>query len=81
MATLRLADRDTEDRGYDIPAQTYLLGPVQQVGLKLVKAVPQIAEDSQAGPDIQRVCWPPCVAADRADDRAHGPDIIRRAGQ
>jgi len=78
MTILRLRYRDADDRGYQVPAQTDLLGPVQQVGLEPVEIEPQIAEQDEAGADIKRVDGGLGSIAGRVDHRAQRPDILHR---
>src|ERR1035438_8244886 len=52
VPALRLLGRDTSDRGYDIPAQVDLLGPVKQVGLEPVEIAPEIAEQHEGSTGI-----------------------------
>ena len=76
MALLGPAGRNAEDRGDHVPAQAYLLGPVQQVGLKPVEIKPQIAEHDEARPEIKRISG--AAIAGRVEHRRGRPEIVNQ---
>src|ERR1700681_4001688 len=55
MPALCLLGWDADDRGYHIPAQIDLLGPVKQIGLEPVEIEAKIAEHHEGSAGIERV--------------------------
>src|ERR1017187_3902161 len=81
MPALCLLGWDADDRGYHIPAQIDLLGPVKQGGLELVEVETKIAEHHEGSADVERVGRASRLAADRLDHRINGLKIVRRPGR
>ncbi len=73
-ATLRLPGGDAGDRCQELPAQARLRCSVEQAGFKLVQVDPKVADQDEAGSDLQSARTL-CAPADGIEQRADSPDI------